>query len=112
MILEEFKAKGLPEARKLLQIDSLSPAERASYTRHIDMMLLEKDALTNSRAEGRAEGLAEGLAEGEAERKALEDALEKEKAEREAFEEAFEKEKAERETLEAEIAELRKFISK
>ena len=66
VIPDEFKAKGLPEARRLLQIDSLSPEERASYIHHIDMLLLEKDALTNSKEEGRAEGHAKGHAEGHA----------------------------------------------
>lgn len=94
VILDSFKAKGLSEARKILQIDALSPKEQAAYRRHIDMRMFERDALSDSKAEGRAEGRAEG----ETERKALEAALEKEKAERE-------KEKA---TLEAEIAELKK----
>ena len=105
VILESFKAKGLPEARKILQIDALSPKEQAAYRRHIDMQMFEKDALSDSRAEGRAEGLAEGLAEGEAERKALETALEKEKAERE-------KEKAERQALEDKIAQLEQLLIK
>ncbi|MDR2562618.1 MAG: Rpn family recombination-promoting nuclease/putative transposase [Prevotellaceae bacterium] len=98
VILDEFKAKGLPEARKILRIDALSKQERAAYDHHIDMLLLEKNAISDSKNEGRAEGLAEGRAEGEAERKALEAALEKEKAEREA--------------LESEIAKLRRLYDK
>jgi hypothetical protein len=86
MIFEDFKAKGLPEARQILQIDALSAQERAQYDHHIDMLLLEKNAISDSKNEGLAEGRAEGLAEGEAERKALEVAIEKEKAEREALE--------------------------
>jgi predicted transposase/invertase (TIGR01784 family) len=100
VILDEFTAKGLPEARKLLQIDALSPKERAAYDHHIDMLMLEKNAISDARNEG--------LAEGEAERKTLEAALAKEKAEREALEAKVAQEKAEREALEAEIAELKR----
>ena len=124
VILDEFKAKGLSEARKLLQIDALSPKERAAYDRHVDMWLLEQNAIEDSRntghfegraegriegraegriegrIEGRAEGRAEGLAQGEAERQALE-------SERQALESALAKEKSEREALEAEIAKLK-----
>ncbi|MDR2423245.1 MAG: Rpn family recombination-promoting nuclease/putative transposase [Prevotellaceae bacterium] len=104
VILDEFKAKGLPEARQILQIDALSAQERAAYYRHIDMLLLEKNAISDSKNEGLAEGRAEGRAEGEAERKTLKVAIEKEKAERKTLEAAIEKEKAEREALEAAIA--------
>jgi hypothetical protein len=108
VIFDEFKAKGLPEARKILRIDALSAQERAAYDHHIDMLLLEKNAISESKNEG----FVEGLAKGEAERKALEAALEKEKAEGEAerrvLEAALEKEKAEREALEAEIAKLKR----
>jgi predicted transposase/invertase (TIGR01784 family) len=101
VILDEFKAKGLPEARKILRIDALSTRERAAYNHHIEMLLLEKNAISDSKNEGlfegHAKGLIEGRAEGEAERKALEAALENEKAERKALEAVREKEKAERE---------------
>ena len=111
VILDEFKAKGLPEARNLLQIDTLSPKERAAYDHHIDMWLLEKNAMEDSKSTGHFEGLAIGLAKGEAKRKALKTALEKEKArrkkekaERKALEAKMAQEKAAREALEAKMA--------
>jgi hypothetical protein len=103
MIFEDFKAKGLPEARKILRIDALSTRERASYYRHIEMLLLEKNAISDAKNEG----FFEGRAEGEAKRKALEKEKAEREAERKALEAALEKEKAEREALEAEIAKLK-----
>jgi predicted transposase YdaD len=67
VIPEEFKAKGLAEARKVLRISSLSESEYRAYHRYVDQLIFERDALLDSRTEGKAEGLAEGLAKGTAE---------------------------------------------
>ncbi|MDR2562544.1 MAG: hypothetical protein LBC98_01230, partial [Prevotellaceae bacterium] len=133
VILDNFRAKGLPEAREILKVDALSKEERAAYYHHLDMMLLERNAISDSidkghfegrakgraeglvegRAEGLVEGLAKGLAKGRAEGLAkgradgLADGLAKGEAERKALESALEKEKAEREALEAEIKRLK-----
>ena len=77
------KAKGLPEARERLRIDSLSVAERRAYVRDMEALRYQrsviktgwddghregrKEGLAEGRAEGRAEGLLEGRAEGHAE---------------------------------------------
>jgi predicted transposase/invertase (TIGR01784 family) len=94
IIREDFKAKGLPEAREILQIDLLSEKEREAYIYHIDRVRFEKNAIKEAKDEGLSEGLVEGeakgLAKGEAERKKLMEELEKEQQERE-------KEKKERE---------------
>jgi hypothetical protein len=59
LIFEGFKAKGMSEALKLLQIDALSPKERASYEHFLDSWLTEKNVLSEAKEEGRAEGHAE-----------------------------------------------------
>ena len=70
-------AKGLPEARERLRIDSLPDAEKRAYIRDMEALRYQRsviktgwdeghtEGLAEGRAEGRAEGLAEGRAEGE-----------------------------------------------
>jgi oligoribonuclease NrnB/cAMP/cGMP phosphodiesterase (DHH superfamily) len=74
-IPDSFKAQGLSEARKRLQLDKLSDAERASYIRHIDQWRYESSTLISAEEKGEirgeAKGLAKGLAEGEGERQKL-----------------------------------------
>jgi predicted transposase/invertase (TIGR01784 family) len=70
-IPDNFKAKGLAEARRRLQFDKLPENEKQAYLRFMDQMNYELGALEYSKAEGRAEGHAEGLKEGEAERDRL-----------------------------------------
>jgi predicted transposase/invertase (TIGR01784 family) len=65
-IPDEFTARGLSEAREVLQLDSLSENDRQAYIHHVDQMVFERGVLETSRAEGEAKGKAEGLAEGEA----------------------------------------------
>jgi predicted transposase/invertase (TIGR01784 family) len=66
-IPDEFAAKGLGEARKLLQYEALSTEDRKSYLHYVDQTLYEQNAIETSRGEGKDEGLAEGLAKGLAE---------------------------------------------
>lgn len=66
-------AKGLPEARERLRIDSLPDAEKRAYIRDMEALRYQRSVIktgwdeghTEGLAEGRAEGLAEGRAEGE-----------------------------------------------
>ncbi|MBM6669220.1 Rpn family recombination-promoting nuclease/putative transposase [Phocaeicola coprophilus] len=66
-------AKGLPEARERLRIDSLPDAEKRAYIRDMEALRYQRSVIktgwdeghTEGLAEGRAEGRAEGLAEGE-----------------------------------------------
>lgn len=64
-------AKGLPEARERLRIDSLSEAEKRAYVNHMEALRYQrsviKTGIIEGRAEGRAQGRAQGLAEGRAE---------------------------------------------
>ena len=68
-------AKGLPEARERLRIDSLPDAEKRAYIRDMEALRYQRSVIktgwdeghTEGLAEGRAEGLAQGKAEGRAE---------------------------------------------
>lgn len=72
-ISEKAKAPGLSVARKCLDLDKLSVAEKKDYVRHMENLRYQRsviktgydDGLQEGRAEGRAEGLAEGLTQGE-----------------------------------------------
>ncbi|MDR1938554.1 MAG: Rpn family recombination-promoting nuclease/putative transposase [Tannerellaceae bacterium] len=81
-IPDNFKAKGLPEARKALRFDKLSQKEQEQYRRYVDQVLFERNAIQDAKEKGLAEGKAEGLAEGKAEREKLERELEKEREQR------------------------------
>ena len=62
-IPHDATAPGLAEARKKLQIDRMTPAERNAYYRHLDNVVILKDNISTARGEGRMEGCAEGRAE-------------------------------------------------
>lgn len=62
-IPHDATAPGLDEARKKLQIDRMTPAERNAYYRHLDNVVILKDNISTARGEGRMEGRAEGRAE-------------------------------------------------
>ena len=62
-IPHDATAPGLAEARKKLQIDRMTPAERNAYYRHLDNVVILKDNISTARGEGRMEGRAEGRAE-------------------------------------------------
>ncbi|OIN57370.1 Rpn family recombination-promoting nuclease/putative transposase [Arsenicibacter rosenii] len=59
-VKDEFRAKGLPEVRRKLMIDSLSERDRAVYYRHLDNNRLALSVLETARMEGKDEGLEEG----------------------------------------------------
>jgi predicted transposase/invertase (TIGR01784 family) len=56
VILDTFKAKGLPEARKVLIEDNMSPEEYEAYRKYLDLVLFEKGALKEAEDKGIAEG--------------------------------------------------------
>jgi len=60
-------AKGLPEARERLRVDSLPRAEKQAYFRDMEAIRYQRSVIKTGWYEGRAEGLAEGRAEGRAE---------------------------------------------
>ena len=84
-ISEAAQAPGLADARKCLDIDKLTVAEKNDYVRHMENLRYQRSVIktgyddgwqeghadgreegrAEGRAEGREEGLAEGLAEGE-----------------------------------------------
>ncbi|MCP4214759.1 MAG: hypothetical protein GY765_08875, partial [bacterium] len=79
VIKDEFKAKGLAEAREKLKEIYLSDKEQAAYRRHLENLMTEagiaqtfrfekehavSQALEEGREEGREEGHDEGLKEG------------------------------------------------
>lgn len=60
-------AKGLPEARERLRIDSLPEPEKRAYYRDMEALRYQRSVIKTGWYEGRADGLAEGRAEGRAE---------------------------------------------
>ena len=55
-IPDDADAPGLGEARKRLNVNSLSKDEKNAYYRHLDNVVILRDNITTERAEGRAEG--------------------------------------------------------
>ena len=60
-------AKGLPEARERLRIDSLPEREKHAYYRDMEALRYQRSVIKTGWDEGHADGLAEGRAEGRAE---------------------------------------------
>lgn len=60
-------AKGLPEARERLRIDSLPDAEKRAYIRDMEALRYQRSVIKTGWDEGHTEGLAEGRAEGRVE---------------------------------------------
>ena len=61
------KAPGLADARKCLDLDKLSVAERNDYLRHMENLRYQRSVIATGYDDGLQEGLAEGRAEGRAE---------------------------------------------
>ena len=59
-------AKGLPEARERLRVDSLSDQDRRAYIHDMEALRYQRSVIKTGWYEGRAEGLKEGRAEGRA----------------------------------------------
>ena len=57
-------AKGLPEARERLRVDSLSDQDRRAYIHDMEALRYQRSVIKTGWYEGRAEGLKEGRAEG------------------------------------------------
>lgn len=68
-ISDKAKAPGLSVARKCLDLDKLSVAEKKDYVRHMENLRYQRSVIKtgydDGLQEGRAEGLAEGLTQGE-----------------------------------------------
>ena len=62
-------AKGLPEARERLKIDSLNEEDKKAYYSDMEAIRYQKSVISTGWIEGRAEGRAEGIAEGIAKEK-------------------------------------------
>ena len=56
-------AKGLPEARERLRLDSLNADEKRAYYRDMEAQRYQRSVIETGRIEGREEGRAEGRAE-------------------------------------------------
>ena len=63
-------AKGLPEARERLRVDSLPDKEKRAYYRDMEALRYQRSVIKTGWYEGREEGRAEGLKEGRAEGRA------------------------------------------
>lgn len=66
-IPHDATAPGLDEARKKLQFEKMTHAEREAYYRHLDNLVILRDNITTAYEEGKMEGLAEVRAERRAE---------------------------------------------
>lgn len=67
IIAPEATAPGLSEARECLRVDSLSPADRQDYIRHMEALRYQRSVLETSHDEGYVEGREDGLLQGRAE---------------------------------------------
>ena len=64
VIAPEATAPGLSEARECLRVDSLSPADRQDYIRHMEALRYQRSVLETSRDDGYVEGREEGFLQG------------------------------------------------
>ena len=63
-IKKEFKAKGLQQAGKKLQIISLSEEKRRNYDKYIEDLMTESSIIEGNQFIARKEGIEEGMKEG------------------------------------------------
>ena len=63
-IMDNFRAKGLREAKRKLDIMKLPPKERAIYKRREENRIYQESMIFTAKEEGRQEGLREGLEKG------------------------------------------------
>jgi predicted transposase/invertase (TIGR01784 family) len=118
-IKDEFNAKGLDKARKVLARDKLTPEERKAYDYMLSLRSEDLSAIETSKfegkmegiKEGREEGIKEGREEGKKEREKLAEERDKFAEERDKFAKELEKEREqfakEHEILRAEITRLK-----
>ena len=64
-IPENFKAKGLKEAREVLKADKMTKAEKQAYGKHLENQRYEKSMLNSSFYSGHFEGEKIGIEKGE-----------------------------------------------
>ena len=64
---KEATAKGLPEARERLRIDTLPDVEKRAYYRDMEALRYQRSVIKTGWDEGHTEGFKEGRAEGRAE---------------------------------------------
>jgi hypothetical protein len=106
-IKEDFHAKGLDQARIVLDRDKLSPAERKAYDairwQRSNEVSSASSARNEGKIEGKIEGIEEGREEGRKERDKLAKELEMEREERKKQESELEKEREERKKRESEL---------
>ena len=57
----------MSEARECLRVDSLSPADRQDYIRHMEALRYQRSVLETSHDDGYVEGREDGLLQGRAE---------------------------------------------
>lgn len=67
VVTDNATAKGLDKVRERMKLDRMTKAERASYERHIDDIVILRDNIYTERAEGLAEGMEKGMEKGRAE---------------------------------------------
>lgn len=60
----EATAKGLPEARERLRVDTLSTEEKKAYYREMEALRYQRSVIETGRIEGKEEGRMEGREEG------------------------------------------------
>ena len=64
---KEATAKGLPEARERLRIDTLPDAEKRAYYRDMEALRYQRSVIKTGWDEGHTKGFKEGEAKGRAE---------------------------------------------
>jgi predicted transposase/invertase (TIGR01784 family) len=79
-IPDSFKAKGLSEAREILQVDNLNAAEKEKYMHHVSNERFEKSVVSSAIKEGIIEGQAKAAKALAAEKAKAAKALAEEKA--------------------------------
>ncbi|MBI4645569.1 MAG: Rpn family recombination-promoting nuclease/putative transposase [Bacteroidia bacterium] len=66
-IPDEFRAKGLAEAREALREDRMNEVERLAYRQHLENLRYANSMMFSAKIEGKIEGRAEGKIEGRVE---------------------------------------------
>jgi hypothetical protein len=98
-IEKKFNAKGLAQARIILDIDKLSPEEQEAY----DARQRQRDDEINTFDTARDEGIEKGIEKGRKERNKIAKELKKEREERKKRESELKKEREERKKRESEF---------
>ena len=100
-IKDEFKAKGLREAKEKLRVDNLPDPEKKSYEKYLDSKRIEQNVYKTALAEGE-ERAEQKVKEANARTEAAEARTEEERRQKEAAEAKAEEERKQREKAQAE----------